>query len=129
MRTAVLSDSESISDLEGLLFENSMGARMVRQELSLGAGLVEEHGELQGYLLSREEEGILDVKRLGVHPTAQRRGIASALLVKAIEHADVVILTVQKNNLAALKLYFKHGFEIVAHLQGARAWVMRRCKS
>jgi ribosomal protein S18 acetylase RimI-like enzyme len=128
MRAAVPSDSEAIAELEALLFDNSMGARMVRQELRLGAGWVEERGSLLGYILTRVEEGILDITRLGVHPDAQHQGVGSALLLKGMGDADVVILTVQKDNLAAIKLYFKHGFEIVGHLHAAKAWVMRHCK-
>lgn len=106
-----------------------MGARMVRQELRLGTGWVAEQESIVGYVLTRTEDGILDVTRLGVHPSAQRTGVGSALLTIAIGDADVVILTVQKDNVRAMKLYFKHGFEIVAHLHAANAWVMRRCKS
>jgi ribosomal-protein-alanine N-acetyltransferase len=130
MRAATLSDSEAIESLENLLFDNSMGARMIRQELSLGAGWVHFEEELlTGYVLVRDEEQIRDITRLGVHPTAQRRGVGTLLLHKALEGASTVILTVQKDNLGAMKLYAKYGFEIVAHLHAANAWVMKRCNS
>lgn len=102
---------------------------MIRHELSLGAGWVEEEATLKGYILTRREEGILDILRLGVHPSAHRQGIGSALLERAIRGANNVVLTVQKNNAGALKLYLKHGFTIVGHLQSANSWVMQKCKS
>lgn len=129
MRIANLSDSERIAELEALLFDNSMGARMIRQELQLGAAWVEEKESIVGYILTRTEDNILDVLRLGVHPDARRQGIGEALLRKAIEGARTVILTVQKDNLGAMRLYFKLGFEIVAHLHAANAWVMKLGKS
>jgi len=119
-----------ISDLEALLFPNSMGERMVRQELYLGKGWIKERfceeGSLAGYVLIRFDEDLLDITRLGVHPEESGKGLGSRLLERALEEGDTVILTVQKDNARAMRLYARHGFEIVAHLHSARAWVMRR---
>jgi ribosomal-protein-alanine N-acetyltransferase len=125
MRAAHLSDAEEIAELESLLFDNSMGERMIRHELKLGRGWVEEGTPLKGYVLTRREEGVMDITRLGVHPSAHRQGIGTTLLLQAMKGARDVVLTVQKDNVGAMKLYFKYGFEIVGHLQSANAWVMR----
>jgi ribosomal protein S18 acetylase RimI-like enzyme len=104
---------------------------MVRQELRLGKGWVEENllfdeNVVVGYVLLRYDDDLVDITRLGVHPEMQGKGLGGRLLRKALEEKATIILTVRKNNLAAMKLYFKHGFEIVAHLHAAGAWVMRR---
>ena len=129
MRGAVLSDATRISDLENLLFPIAMGERMVRQELLLGKGWVVERvpvGEnIAGYILIRADEDLLDITRLGVHPDDSGKGIGASLLRRAMREGSTIILTVAKDNARAMKLYHRHGFEIVAHLHSAQAWVMR----
>ena len=103
-----------------------MGARMLRQELALGEGFLEERdGRLVAYLLRRREGGLQDILRLGVHPSYRRQGLAAGLLRHALQGPPTTILTVQKDNLAALRLYRGHGFEVAGHLHAAGAWVMR----
>ena len=106
-----------------------MGERMVRQELRMGKGWVVERepveGPVAGYILIRMDGDLIDITRLGVHPEDIGKGIGSRLLQRALREGETVILTVQKNNLRAMQLYVRHGFEIVAHLHAAQAWVMR----
>jgi ribosomal protein S18 acetylase RimI-like enzyme len=108
-----------------------MGERMVRQELRLGKGWVVDRAPVEeeiaaGYVLIRFDEDLIDITRLGVHPENTSKGLGTRLLQKVFEEGGTIILTVQKNNLRAMRLYHRHGFEIVAHLHSARAWVMRR---
>ncbi len=108
-----------------------MGERMVRQELLLGKGWLVERAPVDeemvaGYVLIRFDEDLVDITRLGVHPDNSGKGIGTRLLEKVFDEGGTIILTVQKDNLRAMQLYHRHGFEIVAHLHSARAWVMRR---
>jgi len=104
---------------------------MLRQELRLGKGWLEERfscpdKSVAGYILIRFDGDLMDITRLGVHPEEEGHGLGSRLLVRALEEGSTVILTVQKDNARAMRLYARHGFEIVAHLHSAQAWVMRR---
>lgn len=102
---------------------------MVRQELLMGKGWVEEREPVEepiaGYILIRFDDDLLDITRLGVHPEDAGKGIGGKLLRRAMREGDTIILTVQKDNVRAMRLYVRHGFEIVAHLHSAQAWVMR----
>lgn len=107
---------------------------MVRQELRLGKGWVAltprlEGEEIIGYALVRYDEDLVGLTRLGVHPSRQGFGVGRRLLTAVLREAATLILTVQKDNLPAMKLYFSHGFEIVGHLHAANAWVMKRAKA
>lgn len=106
-----------------------MGERMVSQELRVGKGWVHEREAIEGlagYVLVRRDEDLLDITRLGVHPEEVGQGLGSKLLELACAGGTTIILTVAKDNARAMRLYFRHGFEIVAHLHSAQAWVMRR---
>ena len=109
---------------EGLFPENSMGEKTLATELSLGMGWVDDD-PISGYLLARHGGGVLDITRLGVSPRARRRGVGTKLLESALELGHPTILTVRKDNEAAIRLYWKHGFRIVGHLPLADAWMMR----
>lgn len=118
-------DVPVVVEMEEELFpENSMGERTLSTELSLGMGWVDDD-PISGYLLARYDGGVLDITRLGVSPRARRRGVGTKLLEKALELGHPTILTVRKDNEAALRLYWKLGFGIVGHLPLADAWVMR----
>lgn len=126
LRVASSLDVPALLNLEEALFPNSMTERMLQHELHRGMGwVIEEEGELLGYILMRSDDGLMDITRLGVAEHARRRGFARVLLEKALAEGGVFILTVKKDNTPALVLYRQFGFEIVAHLASAHAWIMK----
>lgn len=124
IRPAGINDIDALLVLENALFDNAMSERMLQHELTRGRGWV--YGDMLGYVLVRFDTGLLDIIRLGVREDQHRRGIGRALLERALLGAPDALLTVKKDNVAALKLYEKYGFKIVAHLGGAGSFVMRR---
>lgn len=130
LRVASSLDVPALLDLEEALFPNSMTERMLQHELHRGVGWVVEDGdEILGYILMRSDDGLVDITRLGVSENARRKGVARTLLEKALSEGGDFILTVKKDNAPALSLYRHFGFEIVAHLAGAHAWIMKLTKA
>jgi len=127
IRPACPLDIDALFILESELFPNSMNERMLHHELIRGRGWVS-GDPIDGYILVRMDGDLIDITRLGVRATASGHGIGRKLLEVALEGVPDALLTVQKNNLRAMTLYKKAGFEIVGHLAGAGAWVMRRQK-
>lgn len=126
LRAACGLDVPALLTLEEALFPNSMTERMLQHELHRGQGwVVEVDEQVVGYILVRSDEGLLDITRLGVAGTARRKGVAKRLLERALAEPGDVVLTVKKDNGPAITLYRKYGFEIVAHLAAAHAWVMK----
>lgn len=114
-------------ELENLLFENALGEKIIAHEMKVGEAWVED--ELKGYVLYRRDGDLVDILRLGVDPVHHGKGIGRSLLEKVLRESEQVMLTVKKDNARALKIYRVAGFEIVAHLQAAHAWVMRWSKN
>lgn len=124
IRPADLDDVEGIMALEGQLFDNAMNTRMLEYELVKGKGWI--YGDMEGYILLRFDAGLMDITRLGVRKDRHRQGIGRKLLEKALEESANAMLTVRKDNVAALILYRQYDFEVVAHMAAAGALVMRR---
>jgi ribosomal-protein-alanine N-acetyltransferase len=124
IRPAGINDIDAIISLEAALFDNPMSERMLRHELTRGRGWI--YGEHLGYVLVRFDSGLTDITRLGVRQDRQGRGIGKALLDRALLGVPDAILTVKKDNVVAMKLYAKYGFNVVAHLSSAGAFVLRR---
>jgi ribosomal protein S18 acetylase RimI-like enzyme len=85
--------------------------------------------EVAGYLRLRpatpwaSNEHVLMIAGLGVRPSAQRKGVASALLEAAEAYAserkvERLTLRVLSVNTAALALYERHGYETEGELRG-----------
>ena len=60
------------------------------------------------------------IATIAVHPDYRGRGVARLMLIKALEEAvrrgaDQATLEVRINNVAAQKLYYRFGFEVVGH--------------
>lgn len=124
MRAICVDDAEAIEALEIELFENSFNATTIRREIERGEGwVVEEDGELVGYLLATRDGKMLDITRLGVRTGHQRRGIGTELLKKVLEH-DELMLCVRRENWPAIKVYYRQGFRILGHTEDS--WVMLR---
>ncbi|MCX6810837.1 MAG: N-acetyltransferase [Candidatus Berkelbacteria bacterium] len=74
-------------------------------------------GNFAGYLAAKESDiwpDSFQIVELFVDPSAQRKGVASSLLGKLFTdaHCQLVVET-EKENLPAITLYKKHGFEEV----------------
>ena len=78
-----------------------------------------------GYALAWVELELCDVVRLGVRTQHRFKGLGK-LLLESITRQDEAILTVRRNNAAALALYKKQGFVPEGFLPDADALVLRR---
>jgi ribosomal protein S18 acetylase RimI-like enzyme len=128
LRSASTEDSEELANLEfGLFPENNLNERTLEGVLLHRASwVVSVDRIIVGYLLGQPDPGgLLDVLRLGVAPQFQRRKLGSRLLERALRDYPDTMLTVQKDNLGALKLYSQHGLRIVGEIPSANSWVMR----
>lgn len=61
---------------------------------------------------------VTEVLRIGTHPDYQRRGLAAGLLqalIKTMPHKQLerILLEVRQDNIAAINLYKKMGFEVI----------------
>jgi ribosomal protein S18 acetylase RimI-like enzyme len=124
IRRANLDDVEPLMQLESKLFDNAMNTRMIEYELVKGQGWI--YGDMLGYILVRFDAGLMDITRLGVDSDHRRQGIGRKLLELALAESANAMLTVKKDNVAAILLYRQYGFEVVAHMVAAGAFVMRR---
>lgn len=107
--------------------DNCLNETSIELELHAGYGLVvysPEEQALLGYAIARRSHELNDLLRLGVRPSHQGLGLGETLLLAMLREPGSMMLTVRKDNARALRLYRKHGFDIVGHVQDA--WVMRR---
>lgn len=126
LRSVVLpGDLPGLLVLEAALFPRFMWSeRLLEAELGRGPGWVIGYVPV-AYVLARVDGPIVDITRLGVTPAWQGRGFGAELLEKVIGLGKETMLTVEKANTRALKLYLRHGFRIAGALS-CDAWVMRR---
>lgn len=119
--------ADELAELEMVLFpENCLNEYTLARELTLGRGFaILDEGRIIAYMLLRGDEQLLDVIRLGVLPPYQGRGLGARLLRRALELSERVMLTVVPTNTKALRLYHRHGFEIVGLLKDNSGWVMQ----
>jgi ribosomal protein S18 acetylase RimI-like enzyme len=75
--------------------------------------IVDEGGDAVGRLLLDETPSRARVVDLAVHPTAQRRGVATAALRDLMTRVPVVELRVDRTNHRAIALYEHLGFAVV----------------
>jgi ribosomal protein S18 acetylase RimI-like enzyme len=126
VRVATFDDIPVLVDIEQRLFPlNAMNDTMLERELAVGGGLVV--GTVPcAYALLRDDGVRLDITRLGVVPEHQRKGFGELLLAHVVARGRRTMLTVAKSNRVALRLYLRHGFEVVGELTEAAAWLMER---
>lgn len=139
-------DADRCADLESVLFagDGPWSAEAFRSELAHshnryvvirdGVGLVLGYAgiALLGNTVTPESE----VHTIGVDPAHRRRGLGSVLLTELLRLADrhggPVFLEVRTDNVAALALYRREGFEVVGTRRnyyqpsGADAYTMCR---
>lgn len=121
-RNAVLSDLDALHHLENQVFNSDKVSRrqmkrFIQSEHSLL--LVASEGEvLAGYalLLFNQATQLSRLYSIAVSPDFRGRGIAERLLIlcekSAVERGYITIrLEVREDNLAAIKIYEKHGFK------------------
>ncbi len=127
MRPVTQDDADEVARLDSVLFpENCFNERTLATEIALGFGWVIYNGvELVGYTLVRDDVHYLDVTRLGVRADFQRQHLGTALIKKVLSKNRDTILTVRENNVAALRMYLKHGFELIGRLHNGEGWVLR----
>jgi ribosomal-protein-alanine N-acetyltransferase len=93
--------------------ENSNARAEVADEIA-----AEVAGEVAGFLVARRLSSELEVLNFAVDSDWRRRGIGAKLLGAALEwaqsfQATQAILEVRASNLAALRFYASHNFEVV----------------
>ena len=89
--------------------------RVTRGEMAGWAAEVD--GEVAGFLVARRIGPDLEILNLAVRPGERRRGIGGSLLEAAISwaksyNAEKAMLEVRASNIAALRFYERHSFEI-----------------
>jgi len=77
--------------------------------------LVSLNGVLTGYVSAEMQGDVCYLHKLYVDPATHGRGLGRALLEKAIAEMrpKMMILGVNRGNIAAINFYFQHGFRIV----------------
>jgi len=129
MRPLLPDDAEDIAALEVELFpDNCFNERTIRKEIEAGEGwcLRLFHGELIGYAMTRSNEGLRDLTRLGVKDLFRKKAHGVRLLDEVIEvakHAgETLMLCVRKDNELVVHWYLRRGFQIVGELE--HSWTM-----
>jgi [ribosomal protein S18]-alanine N-acetyltransferase len=89
--------------------------RVARQEMA--GWVIEEEERLAGFIVARRLSEDLEILNLAVRPENRRRGAGAALLKTAFAwsekfHAQKIFLEVRESNLAAIRFYQRHGFEV-----------------
>ena len=126
MRPVTVEDSDELSLLEMDLFpDNCLNEYTLAREIDLGQGfIVTDNHKIVAYMLMRGDGYLMDIMRLGVVAGYQGQGLGTRLLRVGMQLAEQVMLTVETKNERALRLYDRHGFQIVGQLIGGSAWVM-----
>jgi ribosomal-protein-alanine N-acetyltransferase len=80
--------------------------------------VAEQAGELCGFICAQIGAGEWEIENVVVASELLRRGIASELIVELVqrargERASTVLLEVRESNMAARRLYERHGFHEV----------------
>lgn len=120
-------DADELAKLESELFEVHLTAGGIAEEIRAGFGwLIEDDEDLKSYILVRDDRYILDITRFGTRTAYQGQGHGSRLLQHVLRTKRPIMLTVDTENMVGLRMYLKHGFEIVGRLAHDQSWVLRR---
>jgi len=121
LRTLELRDIEDVLAIQAASPEIAQWSlwdydRVARGEM---AGWVTENesGEITGFIVARRIANDLEILNFAVRPTARRQGIGAALLGEALRWASAfsaaqAFLEVRASNLAALRFYEQHKFQV-----------------
>ena len=110
------SDLPQVIAVERRAFPTPWSLAMFVLELSKPSGVclaASLDGKLVGYLICSRYDQVLHLMNIAVDPSAQRRGIASALLARMLQKAgpdEAYTLEVRTSNAGAITLYERFGF-------------------
>ena len=113
---------EQLAALEAQLFIHDAWAAAtihywLKSEGNDGLLLVDEANTIVAYCLYNQLFEQAEIIRIGVHPNAQKQGLASRLLDSLVAHltptADTLLLEVRTDNSPAIQLYQKLGFTVI----------------
>ena len=90
--------------------------RVARGEMA-GWIAQQENGEVAGFLVARRVADDLEILNFAIRPAHRRQGTGAALLDHALEwakslHLQQAFLEVRASNLAALRFYERHNFQV-----------------
>jgi [ribosomal protein S18]-alanine N-acetyltransferase len=121
LRTLELRDIEDVLAIQAASPEIAQWSlwdydRVARGEMA-GWVAESENGDVTGFIVARRIANDLEILNFAVRPTARRRGIGAALLGEALRwgsafSAGQAFLEVRASNLAALRFYEQHKFQV-----------------
>ncbi len=139
IRKANLDDVEAIVSLDQEVLQTNWHEKLYAESIVLKdtQSLVLDHeGRLIGFLIYRNIGGDFEIIQLALNKVYQRQGLASMMIDFMIQdaqssHIEFIYLEVEMDNLPALNLYKKYGFEAIHQRknyygQGQDAIVMRK---
>ena len=121
LRTLELRDIEDVLAIQAASPEIAQWSlwdydRVARGEMA-GWVTESESGDITGFIVARRIANDLEILNFAVRPTARRQGIGAALLGEALRwastfSAEQAFLEVRASNLAALRFYEQHKFQV-----------------
>ena len=113
----VSTDFDRLALLHTFAFDRPWGADEIAAQVAGGAvALATPHG----FILVRQAAGEAEILTLAVSPADRRQGHGRALVQAAMDHVtpDDLFLEVAADNIAALTLYTRSGFQEVGRRRG-----------
>ena len=130
---------DEIEVLEKLCFSDPYSIQMLKEDMSNDHArywILEIDKKAVGYLSAWDVLGEIDLNRICIIEGFRNKGAAGQLIDELIKYAkgqkaNKIMLEVKESNLAAIKLYKKFDFEIIAerkayYRDGSAAYVMER---
>ena len=121
IRKANLDDVEAIVSLDQEVLQTNWHEKLYAESIVFKdtQSLVLDHeGRLIGFLIYRNIGGDFEIIQLALNKAYQRQGLASMMIDYMIQdaqssHIEFIYLEVEMDNLPALNLYKKYGFEAI----------------
>ncbi len=121
LRTLELRDIEDVLAIQAASPEIAQWSlwdydRVARGEMA-GWVAESENGDITGFIVARRIANDLEILNFAVRPTARRQGIGATLLGETLRWASAfsagqAFLEVRASNLAALRFYEQHKFQV-----------------
>ncbi|HRK23973.1 MAG TPA: ribosomal protein S18-alanine N-acetyltransferase [Beijerinckiaceae bacterium] len=125
LRPARMDDARAIAELHSLSFSHPWPTLTVESLLAdrTVRAHVADNGRIVGFLLLRVAADEAEVLSIGVAPSARARGLGRRLMEAGLDglvfdRIRLVFLEVETENLGALKLYQRLGFELIGRRKG-----------
>ena len=113
-------------DIEGVLFIQGQSPEIAQWTMwdydrvargEMAGWICEDQLRVRGFLVARRVASDLEILNFAVRPSDRRRGIGAALLNAALDWgksfgAEEAMLEVRESNLAALRFYERHNFQV-----------------